>query len=93
MISDGLLAPVATSNSITAQPPAPTGAQLEGGIGASFLRLEQHDMPPAPCDAAIYGTITAASGIGLCICLPQSDGQHGEWTQPTSGQACWPEYR
>jgi hypothetical protein len=79
-------------NAPAQKPPAPAGAQLEGGIGASFLRLEQHDAPPAPCDAAIYGTIAAASGVGLCVCQPQADGQPGDWIQ-LSGQSCWPDNR
>jgi hypothetical protein len=66
-----------------------TSGQLAGGINLSLLRLEQHDTSPGLCDAAVYGSIAAASGIGLCICQPEADHQHGDWVQAISKQPCW----
>ena len=68
---------------------APTSGQLAGGIGVALLRLDQRDTSPGLCDAAVYGSIAAASGEGLCICQPQPDRQHGDWVQAITKQPCW----
>jgi hypothetical protein len=73
-----------------AEAPAPTADQINSGIGAVFLRLEQRNAPPARCDAALYGTIAAMTGAGLCVCQPQSAAAGGEWVRVPSGELCWP---
>jgi hypothetical protein len=65
-----------------------TNGELAGGINLSAIRLEQRDTPPGVCDAAVYGGLAAESGVGLCICQPAEDEQHGE---VISRQRCWPD--
>lgn len=67
---------------------APASGKLPGGVNLSLLQLEQHDTSPGLCDAAVYGSIAAARGIGLCVCQPEDD-QHGDWVQVITKQPCW----
>jgi hypothetical protein len=69
----------------------PTTGELAGGINLSLLHLDPHDASPGLCDATAYGSIAAASGVGLCVCQPQEDGQRGDWMQVISRQRCWPD--
>jgi hypothetical protein len=68
---------------------APSSGQLSGAIDLSAIHLEQHDASPGLCNAAVYGSIAAAAGVGLCVCQPQDDGMHGDWVQVISRQRCW----
>ena len=68
---------------------APASGKLPGGVSLSLLQLEPHGTSPGLCDAAVYGSIAAAKGIGLCVCQPEDDRQHGDWVQVISKQPCW----
>jgi hypothetical protein len=68
---------------------APTSGKLAGGINLSVLQLEPHNTSPGLCEAAVYGSIAAARGIGLCVCQPEDDRERGDWVQVITKQPCW----